>query len=59
MNEIMLPLWAEVAIAVLVLAGSLIALLGSWPAAAEVLFRARARPSIIATWAAGSSCGPW
>jgi multicomponent K+:H+ antiporter subunit G len=30
MNEIMLPLWAEVAIAVLVLAGSLIALLGSW-----------------------------
>lgn len=50
MNEIMLPLWAQVAIAVLVLAGSLIALLGSLGLMRLKSYFERVHaPSIIAT----------
>ena len=50
MNEIVLPLWAEVAIAVLVLAGSLIALLGSLGLMRLKSYFERVHaPSIIAT----------
>lgn len=50
MNELMLPLWAQVAIAVLVLAGSVIALLGSLGLMRlQSYFERVHSPSIIAT----------
>ncbi|MEG2047398.1 MAG: monovalent cation/H(+) antiporter subunit G, partial [Comamonas sp.] len=50
MNEIMLPLWAQVAIAVLVLTGSFIALLGSLGLMRLKSYFERVHaPSIIAT----------